>query len=133
MSIPEIRRQEITQRTNRRNRDVEAHEDAHERAAGPYATGKTINFGTDRLGNPFATGGHVRIIMPPKVTFKSSMSQIQQAEEHAKTVAAAAIAPLTLGGEAGRLSAADKAVYAQANAAFSKANDAKSRKLSLRA
>jgi len=125
--------QEVAKKTQKRNADIIAHEDLHESVAGQFATGKVINYSSDQLGKPIATDGHVNVKMPPKIEFKNSMPQILQAEEHAKAVAASAIAPQSLGGEAGRLSAADKSVYAQALSALSTAIGAKSQRLDFEA
>lgn len=121
--------QQVAEKSKQRNQDVQKHEDLHELVAGPFATGKTIDFGSDQAGNPIATGGHVNVQMPPIVSFKAPMAQIQQAEEHARAVAASAIAPSTLGGDAGTLSSADKSVFAQASIGLGTATAAKSQRL----
>lgn len=125
--------QKVTEKTLKRNNDVQAHEDAHEKVAGQYGSGKTIDFGSDQIGNPIATGGHVNVQMPGMVNFQQSLEQIEKTKEHARIVAAAAIAPESLGGEAGKLSAADKAVYAQATAALGSATIAKYQRMQFEA
>lgn len=119
----------VAEKTNKRNLDVQAHEDLHESVAGKYATGKVVNYGSDQVGNPIATDGHVTINMPKKVEFKNPLDQIDETREHAKAVAASAIAPQALGGDAGRLSSADRSVYAQANALLGTAETARSQRL----
>ncbi len=124
---------EVTKHSKQRNADIIAHENAHERTAGQFATGKVINYGTDQIGKPIATDGHVSVKMPPKVDFKNPMPQILQAEEHAKAVAASAIAPASLGGDAGRLSAADQSVHARAMSTLGITKTAKSQRLNFEA
>ena len=107
---------------------VNKHEDLHQQVAGSFAKGKTIETGSDELGNAIATGGHVEVKMPPSVTFQAPMSQIEKAEQHARIIAESAIAPASLGGDAGILSAADQSVYAQATSAIGAASSAKSQR-----
>lgn len=120
----------IKQTTDQRNRDVNAHEDAHKSAAGVYGGPKVIEFGSDQLGNKVALGGHVSIKMPPVVTFHAPMTQIEKAERHAGIVSFAATAPRSLGGDAGKLSDADRSVNAQAAKALLAAHTAKFQRIS---
>lgn len=118
--------QQVKIKTQKRNDEVNAHEDMHQSVAGGFGGGKVIESGSDELGNSIATGGHVMIQMPQTgLTGQSSLTQIEKTEEHARIVAASAIAPEALGGDAGKLSAADKSVYAQANAVLGSTTAAK--------
>jgi len=124
---------QVKEKSDKRTRDVENHEAAHAAASGPYGGGININFGSDELGNRVALSGNVPIKMPPAVTYKNPMPVIENTEKHAETVAFAAIAPAALGGEAGELSSADKAIYNAALKAKALAGSAKSQRLSFEA
>lgn len=121
---------QIKQETDQRNRDVNAHEDAHKSAAMSFGGAKVVENGRDALGNKVALGGHVSIQMPPVVTFHAPMTQIEKAEKHAAIVSFAAVAPRSLGGDAGKLSDADRAVHAQAEKALLAAHSAKFERVS---
>ncbi len=120
----------VKAKSDARTADVESHEAAHAAAAGSYGGGINITFGSDQLGNRVALGGHVPIQMPPKVSFKNLLSDIDKAEKHAEIVAFAAVAPAGLGGNAGKLSAADIAVHSAALKARALAGSARSERLS---
>ncbi len=118
-------------RIDKRTADVVAHEEAHLAAAGRIASGgpsyDTKTF--DVAGTPVTgiVGGHVNVKVPGKVSFKASKEQIARTMKDAELTIASAEAPLGLGGDAGRLSDADKsvaaagrAVLASAQAAFGK-------------
>lgn len=119
---------QVKEKTDKRNADVEAHENAHQQVAGAYANGKTIEWGIDELGNPLAVNGHVNVKTPQFIAAQASPEQIEQTIQQATTVGAAAIAPLSLGGEASKLSSADETVFAQSMAVLTAANSAKSQK-----
>lgn len=119
----------VENRTKERNYAVQSHESAHAAAAGSYGGGVNIIFGSDALGKPIAVGGFVPIKSPPIVNAFTPMNKIEQAQSQARTVAFAAIAPMGLGGEAGELSGADKAVYAHAMTAAAAADHARSQRI----
>lgn len=106
---------------NNQNSAIKAHEEAHKSAAGPQASGSPAYNTTSIFGHTLITGGHQGVNVPSEIGFMAAKPQIENTIRAAQYTINGAEAPLTLGGMAGELSDADKAVAARGRVVLSSA------------
>jgi len=106
-------------RINEQNKAIQSHEEAHMRAAGPQANGSPVYNTTSIFGHTLITGGHQGVNVPSEIGFMAAKPQIENTMKAAQYTINGAEAPSTLGGMAGELSDADRAVAARGRAVLS--------------
>ncbi len=104
---------------DKRYNDVMSHEQAHLSAA-KHLAASGIHLDYD--SNGVVSGGHVMINVPQAGTKGMSKKKLEQIKTDAGIAREAAAAPSSLGGDAGKLSDADKAIISRASSVMSVTN-----------
>ncbi len=115
----ELSREEQVQLTELKNRDreVRAHEQAHQAVGGPYAGGASYEFQQGPDGQRYAVGGEVSIDVSPEREPEATIAKMQQ-------VKAAAMAPAEPSGQDRAVAAAATATEVQARGELSESTAA---------